>query len=57
MKQSYKYTYTCLHISKYTVTCTNIYIYQYTNKIAHTHITNLPTLPQLHVCSGTHAHA
>ena len=29
MKQSYKYTYTCLHINKYTVTCTNIYKYMY----------------------------
>ena len=29
MKQSYKYTYTCLHISKYTVTCTNIYLPKY----------------------------
>ena len=29
MKQSYKYTYTCLHISKYTITCTDIYLPTY----------------------------
>ena len=29
MKQSYKYTYTCLNISKYIVTCTNIYLPTY----------------------------
>ena len=26
MKQSYSYTYTCLHINTYTVTCTNMYL-------------------------------
>ena len=32
-EQSYKYTYTCLHIHTYTVTCTNIHlpIYRYTS--------------------------
>ena len=29
-----------------------LYIYRYTDKIAHTHITNLPILLQLHVCLG-----
>ena len=33
------------------------YIYQHTNKIAHTHITNLPILLQLHVRLGTYVHA
>ena len=28
-EQSYKYTYTCLHIHTYTVTCTNIYLPTY----------------------------
>ena len=28
-KQSYKYTYTCLHINTYTVTCTNIHLPTY----------------------------
>ena len=52
MKQSYSYTYTCLHINTYTVTCTNIYIYRHTNKFAYTHITYLPILLHLHVCLG-----
>ena len=29
VKQSYKYTYTCLHIHTYTVTCTNIHLPPY----------------------------
>ena len=28
-EQSYKYTYTCLHIRTYTVTCTNIHLPTY----------------------------
>ena len=28
-EQSYKYTYTCLHIHTYTVTCTNIHLPTY----------------------------
>ena len=40
-EQSYKYTYTCLHIHTYTVTCTNIHLPTY-YKIDHPHIANLP---------------
>ena len=29
MKQSYSYTYTCLHINTYTITCANIYLPTY----------------------------
>ena len=38
---------------KYTSTAST-YIYRHTNKIAHTHIANLPILVQLHVCIGTY---
>ena len=44
MKQSYSYTYACLHINTYTVTCTNIYLQTYYqdcpysyNKLAQVH--------------------
>ena len=54
MEQSCSYRYTWLHIYTYTDTCTNIY--RHINKIAHTHITNLPILLHLHMCIGIYIH-
>ena len=47
---------THVHVYTYTLTPSHvqIYIYRHTNKIAHTHIANLPILVQLHVCLGTY---
>ena len=42
-----------IHIYMSTHKHTHRHMYQQTNNIAHTHITNLPILVQLHVCLGT----
>ena len=48
MKQSYSYTYTCLHINTYSVTCTNIYQQTYKQDCPYSHQQML-SLPFAHI--------
>ena len=50
-KQSYSYTYNYVNTSTHTPSHAQTNIYRHTNKIAHTHITNLPILLHQYCCN------